>query len=331
MNLENVLLSVGRTWRYDVGGRTAVDLTKNRYAREINRLKGTNEPTDFQLPWPPYQSMFWRYMLSAAYREIATPHLVDILVPLRRWQFLVEQGVPGTQPRIEVEAIRHPFALTTIAHFRLRPQNPWPSGADAAALLNRLTRGNVGVMTPVDGGFPYRELPTLPSTDASGADLSFSSAGRFTVVSALHRETDPLVPAAALARRFPATPTPAGSVAIRDGAVNVQGDTVGLAITAQVGARTAGCLHHNYTMLLAYLQNLAALVVTAPTVEAQWFRERAVWMLNHLHRAVPAPPVYSVYRSRLAQLWLDERGLAEPIDELAGELGLGLPKLNPTT
>lgn len=331
MKLENVLLSVGRTWRYDAGGKTGVDLTKNGYSREINRLKGTSEPTDFQLPWPPYRSRFWEHMLSSSYRETKTAHLVDILVPLRRWRFLVEQGVPGTQPRIEVEAIRHPFALTTVAHFRLRPQDPWPSGDEAAALLNGLTRGDVGVMTPVDEGFPYSEVPALPTTDASGAPLTFSSAGRFTVVSALHRETDALVPAASLARRFPVNPTPAGSIPIRDGAVNVQGDTVGLAIAAQVGARTGGCLHHNYTMLLAYLQNLATLVITTPTVEAEWHRERAVWMLNHLYRAVPAPPVYAVYRSRVAHLWLDERGLTGPVEALADELGLGLPSLKPTT
>lgn len=312
MNLENVLLSVGRTWRYDVGGQTGVDLTKNRYAREINRFKGTTEQTEFQLPWPPYRSRFWEHMLSASYQETETAHLVEILVRLRRWRFLVEQDVPGTQPRIEVEAIRHPFALTTIAHFRLRPQDPWPPAAEAATLLNRLARGDVGVMTPVDKGYPYRELPALPTTDVS-------------------READALVPAAALARRLPATPTPAGSVAIRDGAVNVQGDTVGLAVSAQVGARTAECLHHNYTMLLAYLQNLATLVVTTPTVEAEWYRERAVRMLNHLYRAAPAPPVHAVYRSRLAQLWLNERGLVGPIDQLADELGLGLPSLKPTT
>lgn len=331
MNLENVLLSVGRTWRYDVGGQTGVDLTKNGYARAINRLKGTTEPTEFQLPWPPYRSRFWEYMLSASYGETETAHLVDTLVPLRRWRFMVEGEVPETRPRIEIEAFRHPFALTTIAHFRLRPQDPWPPGAEAAALLNRLTRGNVGVMRPVDAGFPYRQLPGLPTMDASGRALAFINASRFTVVSALHRETDALVPAAALARRFPAAPTPAGSVVIRDGALNVQGDTLGLAIAAQVGARTAGCLHHNYTVLLAYLQNLASLVVTAPTIEAEWYRERAVWMLNHIYRAVPAPPAQAIYRSRVAQLWLDERGLIGPTDRLAEELGLGLPSLKTTT
>lgn len=262
MDLDNVLLSVGRTWRFDTSGRTAVDVTKSGYTRLVNRLKGIAGTADFGLPWPPYRSRFWEHMLSASYRETPTADLVAILLPLRSWRFLVQSEIPDVQPRIEVEAIRHPFALTTVAHFRLRPRDPWPPDAQAADLLNRLTRGDVGPMRPVDEGYPYRKF-TMPETDTSGAELTLRSSGHFAVLSGLHREDDALLPAAALARRFPANPTAAGSVPLRDGAVHVHADSVGLAVSAQVGARTAGCLHHNYTMLLAYLQNLTGLV-TAP-------------------------------------------------------------------
>lgn len=331
MDLDTVLLSVGRTWRFDTGGRTAVEATKSGYTRQLNRLKGSPEDREFGLPWPPYRSRFWEHMLNSSYQETPTADLVAILLPLRWWRFQVHQDVPGLHPRIEVEAIRHPFALTTIAHFRLRPRDPWPPDAQAADLLNRLTRGDVGPMRPVDEGYPYQELSSLPGTDAGGAAVALRSAGHFTVLSALHREDDALLPAAALARRFPANPTPDGSVALRDGAVHVHADNVGVAVSAQVGARTAGCLHHNYTTLLAYLQNLTGLVTAPPSPEAEWFRERAVWMMNHLYRAAPAPPVHAIYKSRLSALWLDERGLTGPINTVAGELGLGLPPLGPAT
>lgn len=54
-------------------------------------------------------------------------------------------------------------------------------------------------------------------------------------------------------------------------------------------------------------------------------------MLNHLYRAVPAPPVHAIYKSRLSALWLDERGVTDPINAPAAELGLGLPPLAGST
>lgn len=132
---------------------------------------------------------------------------------------------------------------------------------------------------PVDGvhepagdvllGYPCRELASVPGSDAAGAEPTLLSAGHFTVLSALHREHAALLPAAALARRFPTHPTAAGLVPLRDGAVHVHADSVGLTVSAQLGARTAGCLHHNYTMLLPYLQNLTCLITAPPAPEAE--------------------------------------------------------------
>lgn len=329
MKLENVLVSVGRTWRFDTGGQTGVDLTKNRYAKEINRLKGVKDQSDFRLPWPQYRSRFWRYMLSPSYWETGTNDLVAVLLPLQYVRFFVDTNTPVAHPRVDIEAIRHPFALTTIAHFRLKNVTPWPSDEQAALLLNTLTRGNVGVMQPVDGGFPYQVLPSLPTQDVLDTPIAFQNAGQFTVISALHRDTDPLLLASTLARHFPSNPTPDGSAAIHDGAMHVHGDTAGFAVSAQVGANKAKCLHHNYTALLAYLQNLATLVVSNPTPEGQWYQDRAVTMLNHLYRAEPAPPMHSVYKSRLTELWLNERSLIEPINQVAQAQGLGLPPLQP--
>jgi|BarGraIncu00431A_1022009.scaffolds.fasta_scaffold30220_2 hypothetical protein len=327
VNLDSMLVSVGRTWRFDTGGQTGVDLTRTGYATKINWLKGTNDQPDFRLPWPPYRSRFWEYMLSASYRETDTDDLASVLLPLRYWRFLVVPNELGAHPRIEIEAIRHPFALTTIAHFRMQDRDPRPPGDQAAELLKTLLYGNLGVMQPVDGAFPYKELPSLPTIDVMGKPIVLKSGGNFVLISALHRDPDALLAASALARRFPQNPPPAESVAIQDGAVNVHADTVGLAVSAQVGARLAGCLHNNYSLLLAYLQNLATLVGSSPTSECKWFQERAALMLNHVYRREPVPPVNAMYKSRLADLWLSERGLIEPINKLAANLALGLPPL----
>jgi len=327
VNLDSLLVSVGRTWRFDTDGQTGVDLTKNGYSTEIKRLRDNSDQRDFRLPWPPYKSRFWKYMLSGSYRETDIGSLVSVLLPLRHWRFQVKANDLGARPRIEVEAIRHPFALTTIAHFRMQDRDPWPADDQAAELLKTLLRGKVGAMQPVDEGFPYQELPSLPTTDVIGKPLVLKSAGQFVVISALHRDPDALLPAAALARRFSENPSPADSIAIRDGAVCVHEDTVGLALSAKRGARLAGCLHNNYSLLLAYVQNLATLVDSSPTPECKWFQERAAMMLNHVYRREPAPPVNAIYKSRLAELWLSERGLIEPINKLAADLALGLPPL----
>lgn len=328
MEIESVLVSFGRTWRFDAGGQTPVDLTKNGYAKEINRLKGVQDQSDFRLPWPRYRSRFWRYMLSPSYWETDTNDLITVLIPLQHERFFVQADTPVVRPRIDIEALRHPFALTTIAHFRLKNLTPWPSDEQAFQLFNQLARGNVGAMQPVDSGFPYQELPSFPTLDAyGGTQIALKNAGQFTVISALYRGNEPLIQASKLARNFPPNPAPDGSVAIRDGAVHVHADTVGLAVSAQVGAGKVRCLHHNFTLLLSYLQNLSTLVVSNPTNECRWYRGRAVTMLNHLYRAEPVPPVNTVYKTRLADLWLNERGLREPINQVANDLGLGLPPL----
>ena len=331
MNVDSVLVSVGWTWRFDTRGQTGVDLTKNGYTRKINWLKGNNDQPDYRLPWPPYRSRFWEHMLSPSYRETDTVDLVSVLLPLRYWRFLVVPNGLGAHPRIEVEAIRHPFALTTIAHFRMQDRDPWPPNDQAAGLLKDFLHGNVGVMQPVDWGFPSKELPSLPTTDVMGDPIAIKNGGRFIVISALHRDSDPLLAASALARLFPENSHPTESVAIQDGAVHVYDGKVGLAVSAQVGARVAGCLHNNYSLLLAYLQNLATLVDSSPTSECKWFQQRAALMLNHLYRREPAPPVNAIYKSRLAELWLRERSLIEPINKLAADLALGLPPLTVPT
>jgi hypothetical protein len=328
VGLHSVRVSVGRTWRFVADGRTCADVDATAYRRQIDELKSP-AAQGFVLPWPTYRSHVWRYMYSADYRNTRSAVQVSTLMPtLWTDRLTVTNALTPTPWNVEIEVFRHPFALTTLVHVNPASGGDWPADAAAAStLLRAVLRTPLAGTNAVVDGFPASEVPSLPTRSFEGGSLTLEDAGQVVVLSALHDEPDGRGSASALARRFDDEPDPEDAVPMRTtrGAVSVRGETVALVLPAALprAERRLECLHHNTTVVLAYLQNLATLLGPSTTTTCEWYREPAATVLNHLHRRTPLAETGSVYKSRLPELWLDERRLGAAINALAP----GLPAL----
>lgn len=330
MGLHSLRVSVGRTWRFlaDDRRRADVDVDVSAYRRRIDVLKSPTSEA-FVLPWPPYRSHVWRYLYGGDYRNASSFVQVSTLLPTR-WatRRTVTSPLAPTPLDVAVEAYRHPFALTTLTHVDPAPGTYWPADASAAStLLQAVLRTPLAGTNAVVDGFPASEVPSPPIWGSEHSLLTLEDAGSVVVLSALHDEEDGRGLASLLARRFEDEPDPEDAYPMRTkkGAVSVRGDTLGLVLPAGLprAARRLECLHHNATVVLAYQQNLASLLNTPTTTSCAWYREQAAIVLNHLHRRAPLPATGSVYKSRLPELWLNERGLGAAVNALTP----GLPAL----
>ncbi|CAM9573795.1 unnamed protein product, partial [Phaeothamnion confervicola] len=75
--------------------------------------------------------------------------------------------------------------------------------------------------------------------------------------------------------------------------------------------RSLTCLHHNYTTLVAILQNLtvAALAPPGQTVAAlEALGDRSRRVIDHLVHRTPIAST-GIYKSRIAEVWADHRGI----------------------
>jgi hypothetical protein len=312
--LQSVRISVGRTWRLTADGAATVEWSLRGYRRRL----GAAGPAPYGLPWPQYRSGLWGRMFGGDYRQQAAADLVAALVPLRHTG--TAAPVPGCRAA-EVEALRHPFALTAFVHLELAAPVPWPPDRDAAAVLRATLTSPYGP-GQVRDGVPLADLPALPSVDADDVAAGFVDAGRFVLASAVYEGTpDPTALAGSLAVLFDGPPA-TGAVPLRRGvgALGVSGDVAALVLPNggdRVGNRIR-CLHYNYATLLAYLQNLTTLTPATTTETCRWFQQRSAVLLNHLYRREPLPSTRSVYRSRLPQAWLDGRRVAPAVNAITG-------------
>lgn len=311
--LQNVTVSVGRTWRLTRGtGEATVSEDKTGYEAHLNRLKGgVQDP--FQLPWPPYASTLWRHWFAGpSYKGTRTSTLAAALLPLQH-EHVVH--------RARFEALLHPFAVSTIAHLDLGAVEPWPPDAEAATLLDDFLRQPLeGTNGQVRDGVPLDALHHLPTADAGLVPATFEPAGEFVLLSALHQEApDPASLAYRLASLFGSSASDKSRPMNTDAsAIAVTGGRAGFVLARaqpRSGARVR-CLHRNLATLLGELQNLATLTPASTTVPAAWFQTRAALVLNHLYRRAPLPETSGVYKSQLAELWLRHRGLAAAINQV---------------
>ena len=65
------------------------------------------------------------------------------------------------------------------------------------------------------------------------------------------------------------------------------------------------CLHRNITTVLACIENMAAIVRPQATDAADWYQRQAALLLNHLYRRKPLPVVNGIYKSRVAEMWIE--------------------------
>jgi hypothetical protein len=87
------------------------------------------------------------------------------------------------------------------------------------------------------------------------------------------------------------------------------------------------CLHHNIAMLLACMENCAAVVGRPGTEAAGWFQQQAALLLNYLYRRAPLPGADGIYKSRAAEMWIEHRGLASAINQVNAQAGTPPPEL----
>ena len=329
MVLQGLRVSVGSTWRFVADDKTCADIDVSAYRRRIDELKSpTPAPQDFGLPWPRYRSNLWRYMYSADYRNTRSVDLVGTLLPtLWAAKPRAQTSLPFGSWNVRVEVVRHPFALTTLVHVDPTVVSPWPGDASTASEeLRRVLRTMVGSAAIIDG-LPISDIPSLPRLSFEGSELTLVDAGQFLLISALHDQDDGRASASVLARRFDDEPNPAHASTLRSakGALSVRGEDVALVLPGKLprAEQKLQCIHQNAAMTLAHLQNLSTVLKAPTTAACDWYREPAASVLSHLHRRVPLPATGSVYKSRLPELWLNERGRRAAINALTE----GLPAL----
>jgi hypothetical protein len=325
--LQQLRISVGRTWRLTTSGtgRATASVDLRSYKNEdLNGLKGAASSADFGLPWPEYRSTFWRAMLGKPYDNVATRDLVALLLPARRESPLGATVVGARcDPRLEV--LRHPFAITTIAHFDLADV-ALASEQDAAQHLDDFLRQPLGATGgEVRDGAPLDWAPQGPDRDADEVAAVFEDSGAFVLLSGLHQEApDPQSLAANLASLFQGATGTGLPMRTKGSAISVSASNVGFVQPRnflRAGPRLR-CLHHNQALLLAYLQNLITLVPGPTTFVAAEFQPLAARVLNHLYRREPLQTrsTVGIYRSRLAELWLQKQGLTTKINTLTDRM-----------
>jgi hypothetical protein len=321
---QNVRVSVARTWRFATSaGSAAVATDGTGYRQQLNTLKSGSPITGFGLPWPPYRSTLWAYLFGDAYQNTRTRLLVGALLPLFADGMIEEatlKAPSGGQAAVlySCEAFLHPFAVTTILHLSLES---WQAENQAARLLDGLLRHPLPDKTPgqVRDGIPLALFPRLSCQDVDGQSASFEPVGGFLVLSGLHTEADPGTLAYRLASLYQKSATDKSRPMNSDrSAISMTGRHVGMLLPRDMVRAESRivCLHHNVATLLAYLENLATLLPAQTTQASKWFQDRAALMTNYFYRREPLPEINHIYKTRVAEMWIDHCGLAHAVNSV---------------
>ncbi|MGO8955767.1 MAG: hypothetical protein ACLQFR_00110 [Streptosporangiaceae bacterium] len=332
--LQDLRVSVGQTWRFTTtpAGMATVAEDLSGYRQRIDGLKSMPAGpagSGFNLPWPTYYSTLWGYLFGREYKNTRTPLLVRALLPLlsvepARLKAVEKAAEPvPDMPFAYVqysEAFLHPFAVTTVLH--LLVGSGLPDGREAS-VLDGLLRLPLEGEPPrqVRDGAPLPEgLPFPAATDADGKNARFEQVSGFVSLSAIHQAAEPGPLSYRLASLYRKTATDKSRPMNTDHtAVSVTDRQVGILVPRET-VRHAECLHHNITTLLACMENLAAVVVAEQVTEAcDWFQRQAAVMLNHLYRRAPLPTVNGIYKSRVAEMWIQHRDLVPAINRVNGD------------
>jgi hypothetical protein len=337
--LQDLRISVGHTWRFATPeGVTTVSEDLGGYRAHIDQLKNNPAADAFGLPWPPYRSTLWAYMFGDGYRDTPSYTLVGGLLPLLRSDGLPAPGPVGAEPGPPpafldaAEAFFHPFAITTLAHLSVPASVLTAAQGQEPVLFDRLihlplTAGQAG---QVRDGAPVAPLPGLASRDFGRLPASYQSAGTFIVLSGVHQAPDPKPLAYRLASLYQKTAPDKSQPMNTDlSAISVTDRQIAMLMPDQQPARShLGCLHRNICTLLACMENMAAIVGPAANRPATWFQRRAALLLNCLHRRAPLPGSGQIYKSRVAQMWIDHLGLAAAINQVNTEAEQPVPALS---
>jgi hypothetical protein len=347
--LQDLRVSVGRTWRFVTRDDTStVSKSLGGYGRQIDALKNEAGEDGFKLPWPDYRGKFWVYMFGRDYESTATTQLVCGLLPLLSENLINPGPLPSRSgdPFASLdcaEVYLHPFAVTTVVHYSLHPPAgpeedgqslPPPGGQEEddrqAAMLDEFFRLSLAADQPgqVRDGMPLSLLPSRATRDADGNPASYRpTGGGFVLLSGVHDEANPRALAYRLASLYTDTASDKSQPMNSDlSAISVTGGRVAMLLPRR-GRTRLECLHHNIAMLLACMENSAAVVGRPGTEAAGWFQQQAALLLNSLYRREPLPGADTIYKSRAAELWIEHRGLADAINQVNARAGKPPPSL----
>ena len=332
--LQDLRVSVGRTWRFVTSdGVSTVSKDLRGYRRQIDVLKNGTGGNGFRLPWPEYRSTLWSYMFGD-YKNTRTTLLVCGLLPLLsdgmvepRW-LESQPGVPFAHLE-SAEAFLHPFAVTTVIHLSLQAPEPGQAEGQEASLLDALLRHPLaaGQSGQVRDGAPVSLLPALAAQDADHNPARYAPVSTFVSLSGVHQAADPQELAYQLASLYTKTASNKSQPMNTDqSAISVTSRRVAMLLPDGTQSRLV-CLHHNITTLLACMENLAAVVPQQATSACGWFQQQAALLLNCLYRREPLPVVNGIYKSRVAEMWIEHRSLASAINQVNAQADMPPPAL----
>jgi hypothetical protein len=313
--LNKVTVSVLSTSRFTTVETGMVTVVRDDQAyREMLTAAQQQHPVhELVLPWSRYYNWLWRYQLGPDYPNISPKLMLDLLVPLRT---PINVGV--TSPlvaEVEAELIWHPFAVTTVVHLQLHGES-WHGDNKLSAALDDVLRSPwAGTNKQVRNGYPLPMMSLNWDRDAASRSSRLGVVSLATFVSGLHHgETQPQALAYSLASLFTNFAADK-SHPMRDsgGHLALRGQNIGLILpnSTRNAERAHRCLLANNSTLLALLQNLLTLR-GGEGEYAEWYWSKAEVVLRHLYERTDNPIVGTGYKSRLAQLWLDERGYQPP-------------------
>jgi hypothetical protein len=317
--LNKVTVSVLATSRFSTLDSGMVTAIKDRtsYREMLNAARQQQPIADLRLPWSRYHNWLWHYQLGEDYQNAKPSLMVKRLVPLVTpisvsvSSKLLERDDVRLE-RVDAQLVWHPFAVTTVANLLLAGDS-WHVGSRLATALNAVLRSWwSGTTTQVRNGLPMSATSLAWDRDAAGRCISTDRVSRATVISGLHHaENEPKGLAYSLASLVEPSATHAGfPMHVPGSFLAVTDRRVGVVLPNSMrdAKRRHHCLHANTTTLLALLQNLLTLQGGIGQY-AEWYGSKADAVLRHLYQRNPYPSTDTVYKSRLAQVWLDKRGI----------------------
>jgi hypothetical protein len=310
--LNRVTVSVLATSRWttrDDNMSTAIE-DATSYREMLTAAQQRKSTVDMALPWSRNYNWLWRYQLGPEYHNASPRLMVEMLVPLVR---PIQADVRSEHLEgVEAQLMWHPFAVTTVAHLWLRGDS-WHTGDPLATTLRAVLRSFWdGTVIQARNGLPVPAAVLARKQDAACRPSSLNLVSTAMVISELHhaeKSPGPLAYSlASLVERSAADKS--ASMHIDGSHLAVTDARVGIVVRSSMAnaERRHHCLHANATTLLALIENLRTLQ-GATGQYGDWYRDTAETVLRHLYRRTDHPSARTVYKSRLAQVWLDSRGL----------------------
>lgn len=321
---SSIFVSVVRCWRFanDDGSTFCVETPRQRNAT-LRKLHGDRTARgSFDLPWPPFPSNYWRHALGrdTQYRSTPIDVLVRTLLPLRaRPDVTIDVPLSVREPLAEV--YDEPFGVWTCVTIDLTKQwdDPRSVADDIVEAMDMPIILLGEALGMVKDGIDPRTVVQHIDPDRWRVVPQWVYQGTTTIISGLcNSSADVKVEAPQFRSGFRGGG--AGTVHLLSrskGASSTTSGQIGLALadTSKKSPTFVKCLHHNHALLAGHLMSFSSIVSPDISVGVEKYQAWGIRYLNHLHRGVALPDA-GIYRSRVAQAWLEHQNLISTIDAM---------------